>query len=714
MKETTMDYTYKPLSAGNCTRLLKLLPGSGDSPLEARMCIFNISGGTTYEALSYVWGKSTLTKRLMVDGRLLHISDNLYSILVQLRQVERTRTLWIDAVCINQQDTAERGAQVSMMGQIYRQADTVICWLGDASIYTTLAVHFLRNLASEADQFIDLTNIGHLWPVTGETEVHNGNTAATVASALEAHIEAIYDSPWFTRLWISQEVSLARKPIIHCGQSKMSWEELEIATRILACCHKQGRPSPSLPISINRAWNLIHTRARYQLITRPADVRPIHLELDTMWSLGRLAWESRQQHCQDDKDRVYALLSLVSDGSAYRIYEPKPFIPDYTRTVEWAYGQFWGRFGGYSSLFYAGLSRRGKRITQDLSLHNIGGDWCGYKEGRLPSWCPELRSLPEAWEPIFTGDYAASTPMHHMECHLDTATGPGPLMIRGHRFDTVTLGFHITRKFTPGSDFKDILDLRKIIKMFVALQSAYGPYISGQKRIDALGFALLTDIPSGPNEHDHPFQIYTSVRLTRKRLKRLWHFYLQDFISDTGTIWQVFEKHFTACFEAQLSGNARPGQKFQFDLFMQLTKDEQLIWKLHEYIGDVLKRHRFILTEYHWMGLAPPDTAPGDMVVVLGGPGTAFIVRDTDLITTGEIVPRTYESIKENMAAGKAVKHTALVSTDTDKPVSQLLGPCYLQGIMNGELWQEERYEKLLEWETDRAGTIPRPTICLI
>ncbi|KAH7398652.1 heterokaryon incompatibility protein-domain-containing protein [Phaeosphaeria sp. MPI-PUGE-AT-0046c] len=709
-----MTYAYKSLLAGNSIRLLSLSPGSGDCPLEAQICIAKIEDGVIYEALSYVWGDSSLKKTLIVDGQSLLISDNLYSILLQLRQPETSRILWIDAVCINQQDTTERGIQVSMMGQIYRQADIVICWLGNATVHGTLAMDFLQNIARKADEYIEFEAPGHLWSVVGEQVVHSGETAATLASALEAHVEAIYDSSWFTRLWISQEVTLARKPIVYCGTKKMSWEELELATRVLACCHEDGRSAASLPPSINGAWTLIHTRARYRLITRSADVEPIHLELDTMWSLGRLAWESRQQHCKDDKDRVYALLSLVSDGSAYRVYTPKQFIPDYTRSVEWAYGQFWGRFGGYSSLFYAGISRRGKPIKQGLSLSDVGGGRCVYNEGHLPSWCPDLRWNPEAWEPIFTGDYAASTPMHHMECHLDTTTGPGPLMIRGHRFDVVFLGFHITRKFAPGSAFKDNLDLRKIVKMFVALQSAYGPYLSGQPWIDALGFALLTDVPSGANEHDHSFQSYTSERLTHQRLRRLWHTYLRDLISDTGTVWQTFGKHFIACFKAQLGGDVRPGQKFQFDPSTQLTKQGRLIWKLHEYIGEVLKRHRFIITNYNWMGLAPPDTAPGDVVVVLGGPGTAFIVRDTEFFTTHEIVPRTYESIKAKIDAGQPCKHTDCVDTEMKRPISQLLGPCYLQGIMNGELWQEERYEKLLEWETDRAGTIPRPTICLI
>lgn len=709
-----MTYEYKELFAGNSTRLLELTPGRDDSPLEAHLRTVNIDDGPKYEALSYVWGKSSCKKTMIVDGQSLLMSDNLHTILMHLRKPATIRTLWIDALCINQANTIERGAQVSMMGQIYRQAETVICWLGEASAHKTSALEFLRSIASRADTYIRLDRIGFLWSVVGDQLMPGVDTTATLTSASAAHIEAIYDSPWFTRLWISQEVSLTRKPIVFCGQDSISWKELEIATRVLACCYKDGQTPATLPLSINRAWTLIHTRTRYELISRPADVKPVHLELDTMWSLGRLAWGSRHQHCEDDKDRVYALLSLVSKGSAYGIYTPKTFTPDYSRSVEWAYAQFWSRFAGYSSVFYAGFSRRGKTNMHSRSFASVGNGWCGYQEGHLPSWCPDLRVRENTWEPIFTNDYAASTPMHHMECHLNSSTGPGPLLIRGHRFDVVSIGFHISRDFAPARHFEDILDLRNMMKMFVALQYVYGPYISGQSWIDALGLALLTDMPSGPDEHDHPFQRYTSKRLNHRKLRSLWHSYLRELISDTGNLWKMFEKHSIACFKAQLEGYARSGQTFQFDLSTQLTQKERRIWKLHEYIGDVLTRHRFILTKYNWMGLAPPDTKPGDMVVVLGGPGTAFVVRDTGSVINSEIVPRTYESVKEGLDEGKSAKHTDVVNTDTYRPVSQLLGPCYLQGIMNGELWQEERYKKLLEWETDRAGTIPRPTICLI
>jgi hypothetical protein len=121
---------------------------------------------------------------------------------------------------------------------------------------------------------------------------------------------------------------------------------------------------------------------------------------------------------------------------------------------------------------------------------------------------------------------------------------------------------------------------------------------------------------------------------------------------------------------------------------------------LHKYLGDVLKAHRLIITVRGYMGLAPPDTAVGDVVAAFGGPGVPFVVRDTSLGMGGKLVadgPR-----------GRAVPD------ENARIVSQTLGPCYLQGIMNAEPWEEELYKTDFEWETDVLGMIPKPTLCLI
>jgi hypothetical protein len=84
-----------------------------------------------YSALSYVWGDATVTKEIVVNGQNLKVTTNLESALRHLRKLDRALVLWADAICINQNDTAERNSHVLLMGKIYKSAAKVTIWLGD-------------------------------------------------------------------------------------------------------------------------------------------------------------------------------------------------------------------------------------------------------------------------------------------------------------------------------------------------------------------------------------------------------------------------------------------------------------------------------------------------------------------------------------------------------------------------------------------------------
>jgi Heterokaryon incompatibility protein (HET) len=86
-----------------------------------------------YEALSYVWGDPLIRENIELDGVEFQVTTNLHAALRHLRWVTRPRLLWIDAVCINQTNPAERSKQVSLMTEIYKHAKQVIIWLGESS-----------------------------------------------------------------------------------------------------------------------------------------------------------------------------------------------------------------------------------------------------------------------------------------------------------------------------------------------------------------------------------------------------------------------------------------------------------------------------------------------------------------------------------------------------------------------------------------------------
>lgn len=111
-------------------RVLELQSGDGDICSD----ILHVSLGddSEYEALSYIWGEKRGTKLAYCNNAKVLVAESLSLTLKRFRREPRRRRLWVDAMCINQDDNEDRVQQVRMMGQIYKHAQCVIVWLGEA------------------------------------------------------------------------------------------------------------------------------------------------------------------------------------------------------------------------------------------------------------------------------------------------------------------------------------------------------------------------------------------------------------------------------------------------------------------------------------------------------------------------------------------------------------------------------------------------------
>lgn len=132
---------------------LKIERGSYDPPQDDQLDVFQ----PKYEALSYTWGSSDNPQTVHVDDSLSHqpttllIGQNLACAIRHLRYSDRPRTLWVDAICINQDDIQERGNQVACMGHIYSLASRVIAWLGPQTSNSGLALSTLEFLGRQIE-----------------------------------------------------------------------------------------------------------------------------------------------------------------------------------------------------------------------------------------------------------------------------------------------------------------------------------------------------------------------------------------------------------------------------------------------------------------------------------------------------------------------------------------------------------------------------------
>jgi hypothetical protein len=252
-------YQYQPLGSQGDIRLVELLPSQKresniSAIISCRLHQVSFHDSPVYEAVSYHWGDPSVTLPIILDGKSFHVTKNLAEALQCLTPTEESRLLWIDAICINQTDNFERSHQVQQMAKIYKDAKRVlICFgLGDSDTlaafqrlikeeeYKTSSLQELdmrRNLritdeirVTQKKNFnevldADSENDDELYaelpilrkPTLGLAEPTKSETSA---------IDTIFQHPWWERVWVIQEATVARELCIICGRYELPWNIL--------------------------------------------------------------------------------------------------------------------------------------------------------------------------------------------------------------------------------------------------------------------------------------------------------------------------------------------------------------------------------------------------------------------------------------------------------------------------------------------------------
>lgn len=142
------SYQYESLTASDHIRLINILPANRGSAIKLNIEHADINSHPEYECLSYAWGEDDHKLSVTIDDSSLLVTATLYVALEHLRHASQERKIWIDAVCINQKDIAERNSQVAIMRKIYKNATRVIVWIGPATESSEQAMEFLEMLAT--------------------------------------------------------------------------------------------------------------------------------------------------------------------------------------------------------------------------------------------------------------------------------------------------------------------------------------------------------------------------------------------------------------------------------------------------------------------------------------------------------------------------------------------------------------------------------------
>lgn len=329
----TGRYVYTRLSEPREIRLLKLRPASSlDEPdLSVDLVHIPLDSAPPFNALSYAWGEPLPRTEIRCSGRAAEIGPNLYSALRHLRLLNtggQDNWLWADALCINQDDNAEREAQVRIMGDIYTAATFTVIWLGDEDERIRRAFRWLGRFA---DIFETLN-------VSGPLDTPHEQALAARFSAdnnLEARVilrKAFGDKtsqarafrdiwemlrqPWFMRKWVIQESANSRRHglVFLVGEVVKPWWELDYWLSFLEWSYYtyfQFLDSyPSRPEGgeegCNSPW-VVWRRAHVLTRIGSKEAPLLHLLAHTMLF-----------KCTKPQDHVIALLGIASDSSAYK------------------------------------------------------------------------------------------------------------------------------------------------------------------------------------------------------------------------------------------------------------------------------------------------------------------------------------------------------------------------------------------------------------
>ena len=261
------------------------------------------SGKLVYNALSYVWGPLDLVAPIVCDGKKCRINKNLDQALRRFRKSDERLCIWVDALCINQKDTVERGEQVRIMKQIYEQAEQVCIWLGVEDEETPLVLRLLEAHLKKAHQpwFNVRTKFG------------------PDAPEWAAMIKWL-NRPWFWRVGTIQEARVAKAANVYFGPHSIN---LAIVDSVLSL-HVSRDVNQDLAGHLEEAFRL------------PGLLVRLNESGSRRGSLLNLLLSSRRHQATDPRDKVYGLLGLVQD--VFEQYLRHPLIkPDHNKTTEMVY-----------------------------------------------------------------------------------------------------------------------------------------------------------------------------------------------------------------------------------------------------------------------------------------------------------------------------------------------------------------------------------------
>jgi hypothetical protein len=406
-------YQYSPLeeSKGEI-RLLDLYSGDSDDDINCSIRHVTLASTPEYTALSYTWGDLTIRKAILVGGQTLEVTVNLFDALCHLRSSQKTRTFWVDAVCINQGDLDERSKQVLRMRDIYTFAKTVEVWLGiaDDDAYATMAL--VKNLGATVSDPEESLAKGFNEYGQAFIDIFEGAEPEAVRA-----LSQLFNRPWWTRVWVVQELSLANQQAatVRCGEAAAPWLSFLITAYAIESSWfvVDAIVTGVFPDDKVSAFNNGIRMAQCRRVD------PTH----PPFALLELLHQHRDCESTDPKDKVYGLLGLSGD------VEDIGITPNYDQSLEEI----------FTDLFK-------KHVLATNSLDMICAVRFPKQFASLPSWVPDWsvdQTVPGICinDRYVGGNDFAGSPIAHFQRYAASGVSLPQVSFSGMQMSAVAICF---------------------------------------------------------------------------------------------------------------------------------------------------------------------------------------------------------------------------------------------------------------------------------
>ncbi|KAF5563844.1 het-6-heterokaryon incompatibility [Fusarium napiforme] len=589
---------YRSLSPTQI-RLIRLSPVIEDTVC-GHLVETELVDAPPYHAISHAWVPG-ISLKILPEINRVDLSNHLATCIHRLQRfgIENTHLsprvthIWLDSICINQDDVHERASQVAMMGSIYRQSIRTLIWLGEVS---SPSIHLAWQLIDDIYAIFQKQNplarsLSDIATRTYDNKSHIMAGLPPFDDPKWVHLKHLMELRWFSRMWIVQEVVLSRgDPIFLHGDCHYAWEPLGWAVGWLRRSGYLRLPQvPEQLRNIDTISNLRRSRTRWPL--------------DALMSITQVKF-----HATDQRDKVYGVLGLsleCEDSSTL----PEELRPDYTIDVATLYQRV-ARFLLRRNLSLAILTRArcmDGTETRRQRVHNLD----------LPSWCPD-------WSDFKTYNEGLSTSLSWIEYSniLKPARFGFPKQYRAA--SGRELSFH-------GSG--GVFDRSSILRLggFIADQVTHVHRFSfdsssHKQTADSFDTAMAPVIKLGLSLtplSDRLAWMRKFIQTTTASQHYLKGKSIDQSISD-GAAWLhgFFERQ-----EDILSILIKKTGKDSVKLEIQEASTDGNQEDFAALVRNFCFDRAFIMTTDGRMGIGPSNTCPGDTVSVILGGGVPYIIR---------------------------------------------------------------------------------------